>query len=172
MSIFISIRPQKLSKRSLDNAIFVSDCFWSVWLPCCDNSRKRVSNANKKTKIQLEMFGSAPYISTERPQCSCYGPPNRQWKDSISISINYESECAIIAALAVALFVCLGNSVKVRAVELASSPAISHHSEAVPKRDSPIARLYGEPPLARRVIVVSDLQLQNAMNSQLRGFCC
>lgn len=35
--------------------------------------------------------------------------------------MSYESECAIIAALAVALLACLGNSVKVRAVELPSS---------------------------------------------------
>lgn len=58
------------------------------------------------------------------------------------------------AALAAA---CLGNSVKVRAVEPGARP---HRGAVVGLRS---LRLAGA------VIVVSDLQLENAMNPQVRG---
>lgn len=86
-------------------------------------------NISKKTKIHRWKTGSAPYIST---QSIALWPTKLSVKGFISISISYESECAIIAALAVALFVCLGNSVKVQAVELPSSTVIPLHARVGP----------------------------------------
>lgn len=72
-------------------------------------------------------------------------PTKLSVKGFISISISYESECAIIAALAVALFACLGNSVKVRAVELASSTVVPLHARAGPRAPSANRALSARP---------------------------